>query len=449
MRRTSVSWHLSIAPVDLRPIGGQVSLAYADRVMPCGAIAHMAIADQPAVGCPEDFLCRTSHGWFVPEAALLLLPHCDAFQVWPLQLAQSAPAPTTLSLLRQTSGSDHFAGSLEPTEGAERVYSSNSNGQVVVLANNGLVYVSTATYADQDSIRSGVLFAYLGPSGLGVEYGGLTHFTRVLPPLPDLPAVQFVAGSCEGHSQPTVVDFRAIQGSLQVCCTEVDATPAQRIEAAILGGGEPDPANPVIARISQGQLQVLHREQVVSPFVPLLAPPPTPLVVLPRRLNVGTGWDEEQTTLGDTSQAVHSPSSTVLLIAACSLPRLGPRLGLLGLGLFRFWLTVGSARAAPQHAQVQVDAATPPVPVFADDWQSFDTTDARLTDVTSLASAEEHVRLALRLFCSPPGSSLGWDTGHSVTGRRITFFRFVYGLLIASMSCSCPRTALLLELTTC
>ncbi|CAE7520734.1 hypothetical protein AK812_SmicGene23919 [Symbiodinium microadriaticum] len=238
--------------------------------MPCGAIAHMAIADQPVLGCPEDFLCRTSQGWFAPDAALLLLPHCDAFQVWPLQLAQSAPPPATLSLLRQNSGSELFAGSLEPTEGAERAYSNDFDGQGVIIARNGLVYVTITAYADQDSIRSSALFAYLGPSGLGIEYGGLTHFARVLPPLPELPAVQFVAGNCDGHAQPSVVDLRAVQGSLHVCCTEPDATPAQRIEAAIQGFGGPDPANPVIARIGQGLLQVLHREQAVSPFVPLI-----------------------------------------------------------------------------------------------------------------------------------------------------------------------------------
>ena len=131
----------------------------------------------------------------------------------------------------------------------------------------------------------------------------------MLPPLPELPAVQFVAGNCDGHAQPSVVDLRAIQGSLQVCCTEPDATPAQRIEAAIQGSGEPDPANPVIARISQGLLQVLHPEQAVSPFVPLIAPPPTPLVVLQRRPNLGTGWGDAHTTMGDTSHAVSFPLS--------------------------------------------------------------------------------------------------------------------------------------------
>ena len=182
------------------------------RAMPCGAIAQMAIADQPGLACPEEVMCRTSQGWFVVAASLLLLPHCDAFQVWPLHLVQAAPPPSTLSLLRQTSGSDHFGGSLEPTDGAERVYRGSDDGQAVVIRQNGLVYVPTPGYADQDSIRSSALFAYLGPSGLGIEYGGVTHFARVLPPLPDLPAVQFVAGCCEGHTQPVVVDLRALHG---------------------------------------------------------------------------------------------------------------------------------------------------------------------------------------------------------------------------------------------
>ena len=424
LRRTSVSWHLSIVPVDLRPIGGPISLAYADRVMPCGAIAHMAIADQPVLGCPEDFLCRTSQGWFAPDAALLLLPHCDAFQVWPLQLAQSAPPPATLSLLRQNSGSELFAGSLEPTEGAERAYSNDFDGQGVIIARNGLVYVTITAYADQDSIRSSALFAYLGPSGLGIEYGGLTHFARVLPPLPELPAVQFVAGNCDGHAQPSVVDLRAVQGSLHVCCTEPDATPAQRIEAAIQGFGGPDPANPVIARIGQGLLQVLHREQAVSPFVPLIAPPPTPLVVLLRRPNIGAGWGDTPTTLGDTSYAASFSLSAALVVVVGAFHGFEPRVGWLGLLLVRYGFSTSTVWAAPLPTAF-CGGVTAPVAGAFDGWQTFNTTDDRLTEVRSLASAEEHVRLALRLFCSPPGNTLGWDVGSSVTGVRTTFFRFV------------------------
>ncbi|OLP97846.1 hypothetical protein AK812_SmicGene19787 [Symbiodinium microadriaticum] len=236
LRKASTSWHLSVVPVDLRPVGGRLALAYADRVMPCGAIAHMAIADQAGLECPAELLCRTSQGWFEANAAILLLPHCDAFQVWPLQLVQAAPPPTTLSLLRQPSGSDRFESSLEPTSGPERALSEREISSAVVLSDNGLFYCQVDGFADKDSIRSSVLFAYLGPSGLGIEYGGITHFARVLPPLPDLPAVQFVAGCCEGPLQPTVVDLRALQGSLQVCCAEPDATPAQRIELAVAAG---------------------------------------------------------------------------------------------------------------------------------------------------------------------------------------------------------------------
>ena len=423
LRRTSVSWHLSVVPVDLRPIGGTIALAYADRVMPCGAIAHMAIADQPSLGCPEDFLCRTSHGWFAPDAALLLLPHCDAFQVWPLHLTQSAPPPATLSLLRQTSGSELLATSLEPTEGVERAYSHHFDGQAVIIARNGLVYVPIAAYADQDSIRSSALLAYLGPSGLGIEYGGLTHFARVLPPLPDLPAVQFVAGSCDGHGQPTVVDLRAIHGSLHVCCTDSDATPAQRIEAAIHSGGEPDPAHPVVARLSQGMLQVLHREQAVSPFAPLLAPPPAPLVVLRRHSNVGTGWDDAHTTLGDTSHAKSFSVAASFCIVASVLSGPAPRSGWAAVFLLRYGLSAFSAEAVPPPVSSD-DGGTPASGTY-DGWQTFDAKDDRLTEVGSLASAAEHVRLALRLYCSPSGSPLGWDASSSSTGVRTAFFRFV------------------------
>ena len=313
LRKASTSWHLSVVPVDLRPVGGRLALAYADRVMPCGAIAHMAIADQAGLECPAELLCRTSQGWFEANAAILLLPHCDAFQVWPLQLVQAAPPPTTLSLLRQPSGSDRFESSLEPTSGPERALSEREISSAVVLSDNGLFYCQVDGFADKDSIRSSVLFAYLGPSGLGIEYGGITHFARVLPPLPDLPAVQFVAGCCEGPLQPTVVDLRALQGSLQVCCAEPDATPAQRIELAVAAGGEPDPSNPIIGRLSCGALQVLHREQLVHAFSPLLEAPPTPLILLPRRPNLGTGWDGASHTLEEIGAAFRPTAGNTVI----------------------------------------------------------------------------------------------------------------------------------------
>ena len=423
LRRTSTSWHLSVVPVDLRPVGGRISLAFADRVMPCGAIAHMAIADQAGLECPADLLCRTSQGWFDAAAAILLLPHCDAFQVWPLHLVQAAPPPTTLTLLRQTSGSDRFDGSLEPTEGPERAQGMRETGQAVVISDNGILYCPVDGYADRDSLRSNVLFAYLGPSGLGIEYGGITHFARVLPPLPDLPAVQFVASCCEGLSQPTVVDLRAIQGSLQVCCTAPDATPAQRIETAVVFGGEPDPANPVLGRLSCGALQVLHREQIVNPFVPLIEQPPTPLVVLPRRPNLGSGWDGTAHTLDDLGDAVRpTPATTILgvVVLALACKGLAGWQGfLIMLGGLHWHLT--SVAASP----AQTSCSPQPGGSVVGEWQSYDSSDDRLTDVGTLASAVEHVRLAALLYCSPPGETLRWHARPSTTGVKLAYFRFV------------------------
>ena len=101
-----------------------------------------------------------------------------------------------------------------------------------------------------------------------------------------------------------------------------------------------------------------------------------------------------------------------------------PRLGWLGLLLFRYGLSASTVWAAPLPAASPGGVTAPVAGVF-DGWQAFNATDDRLTEVSSLASAEEHVRLALRLFCSPPGSTLGWDVSSSVTGVRTTFFRFV------------------------
>ena len=390
--------------------------------MPCGAIAHMAIADQVSLECPAELLCRTSQGWFDAAAALLLLPHCDAFQVWPLHLVQAAPPPTTLTLLRQPSESDRFVGSLEPTEGPERVQGPRESGQAVVISDNGVLHCPVNGFADRDSLRSSVLFSYLGPSGLGIEYGGITHFARVLPPLPDLPAVQFVAGCCGGHLQPTVVDLRAIQGSLHVCCTEPDATPAQRIEIAVASGGEPDPANPVLSRLSCGALQVLHREQLVNPFVPLTEPPPTPLVILPRRPNLCSGWDGTTHTLDDIGAASRSVAAHVVLgVVSFALVRSGSSVWpsfLLLLGGLRSQFVDATASTVPNTCSQEGHGAL-------GEWQSYDSSDDRLTDAGTLASAAEHVRLATRLFCSPPGETLRWHAQPSTTGVKLAYFRFV------------------------
>ena len=206
--------------------------------------------------------------------------------------------------------------------------------------------------------------------------------------------------------------------------TEADATPAQRIEAAIQVSGEPDPASPLLARLSQGRLTVLHREQVVSPMVPLIAPPPTPPGILPRRTNIGAGWDNTEEHPADSSVAnMPQGISCAAGVAGLVMAHDRPSGATLAIGILHCML-ISAARASPSPVEAtRAEAGEGQDPLG--DWQPFSSEDVRLTDGSALASAEEHVRLATRLYCSPADSTLGWYTPHSGTGAKLTFFRLV------------------------
>ena len=108
---TSLAWNLVQVPVDLRPLGGRIMLLTSGRCATCGDIAAVAIHDQALGPCPV-VLCRTSQGWFHPSARLLLLPHGDAFQVWPMNQAAVSPVAVENSDGRTPTLEDRFSTSL-------------------------------------------------------------------------------------------------------------------------------------------------------------------------------------------------------------------------------------------------------------------------------------------------------------------------------------------------
>ena len=282
----STPWHVEYIPVDLRPCGGRVTLQLTSRAVPCGFIACQAFTQQRIRVAPEGFLCRTSAGWFVPSAYVTLLPSGDAFQVWPVQRIQAAVISAADSLPVTVTLDDRFATSLDSQRGVELAFHDSSGDNAVVLSELGLCYVRAPVFADHLSIRSVVLaqFGNLGGSGREV-----THFARLLPPLDNLPAIQFVAVSHWGTGQPALVDLRALSGSIAVFTCSHDATPLERARQAVRQVGEPDDAAPLESYLRTGRVSVLHREQLLDPFQPVRAEPPCPLVFVPRRSNVAAG----------------------------------------------------------------------------------------------------------------------------------------------------------------
>ena len=283
----SLAWNLVQVPVDLRPLGGRISLLTTGRCTSCGDIAAAAINAQRLGPCPV-FLCRTSQGWFHPTARLLLLPHGDAFQVWPMNQASVTSLDIDNPEGRDPTLEDCFSTSLSLPSVGELAYHDLSGANAVVLHLHGHTYTCLPSYADHLTLRSAALHAVA--ADLRVLAHGRLCFARMLPPLDRLPAIQFVAAYCNDEEVMGVVDLRPSGGGVYVVQVPTDATPAERIACAVSSHGEPDPEYPLAASLAQGLLHVMHREHVVDPFAPLAAAVPAPVVVTRRHSHVAAGY---------------------------------------------------------------------------------------------------------------------------------------------------------------
>ena len=268
----TLEWHTTLLPVDLRPCGGAVALVETRRTLPCGVIACNAL--------------RTGEGWYVPSAYITLLPRGDAFQVWPVGRIQTTVLPSADSLPQVTTLDDRFEVSLSLPGGPVLAYHDVSGDNAVVLTDNGLHYVRAPTFADHLSIRTVVFSHFISGPGLA---SGTTHFARILPPLDNLPAIQFVAVTHAGQDHPAVVDLRALDGGIAVLTMSAGSTPLERIRSAVQRIGEPARACPLESNVRLGRISIIHREQIVDPFAPLYGAPPVPLVVVGRLPHVAQG----------------------------------------------------------------------------------------------------------------------------------------------------------------
>ncbi|CAE7446101.1 unnamed protein product [Symbiodinium sp. CCMP2592] len=277
----SMPWHRVLMPVDLRPLGGSVSLVATERNQPCGNIVADAAAQQQLSIAEQDFLCRTCGAWFVPQAYTSMLPRGDTLQAWPVQRDRaSARTEHGGSLSPRLSLEDVFSTSLSLPSPVALAFHEENGANAVVLYTQGLHYTFAPVYADHLSIRSTVMGSFMHE----VTSGGLefSHFARILPPLDRLPAIQFVAMQCTVGQFPGVIDFRPLGGGLVVGAMARDSPPATRLKDAVASYGEPDASTSVMSSLATGSLCVIHRECVVDPYSPLHAAVPAPLVIVRR-----------------------------------------------------------------------------------------------------------------------------------------------------------------------
>ncbi|CAE7208415.1 unnamed protein product, partial [Symbiodinium microadriaticum] len=291
-------WFLVHVPVDLRPLGGTIRIVEACRWAPCGDAAVLAL-HAARLSFQGGFVCRTTQGWFTSTALLGLLPHGDAFQVWPVNqvpLPMSGAGDRSLSI----SGSfvDRFGTSLSYPAPDELAYHELSGANAVVLQPHGLLYLGVPSFADDGVLRQTALAAVY-PGTLPEEPA---YCLRVLPPLDCLPAIQFVVTDTSDGMVPSVVDLRPVHGGVAVVEVVPTATPAERIYAAVRCYGEPVVSRPLYMQLARGHVRLLHRGHVVDAHTPLHAELPAPLVVVPR--NPESSSSQPETTLAaDTTEA--------------------------------------------------------------------------------------------------------------------------------------------------
>ncbi|CAE7776247.1 unnamed protein product [Symbiodinium sp. CCMP2592] len=412
-----VAWYQCTLPVDLRPVGGNIQVLSARRDHACVDVVRRALLAQ---GLPSEqaVLLRTSKGWFSPASFLLLLPELDSFQVWPIT-ASSVEAIEGDSLPSVVSD-DWFRVSLPYTQGSEAALHDTAGSNAVVIYSNGLFFTQAPSFADHLTLRSSVLHTFLA-SAPGDPTVPL-HFARLLPPLDNLPPVQFVAMFCHDGLPPALVDLRPLGGALHVFGASMYDTPAMRIQTAISQGGDPSVHRPLTSRLVSGELLVLHREVIVNPFVALQGQPPLPIVVVARRDNIASGFrtadphhvvsdeedehDEVSPSPLEVSRGWGAVPSSVCLLVACQ-GRLRCVLGVI-------WLRISSAMVPGFQEGV-------PFQVPADrvsDWEE--------QVGPGLADVNAHSRLAYRLALPDSLTQLSWTTASGMfflQGNR-PFFQF-------------------------
>ena len=347
----TMPWYDAHTPVDLRPVGGRISLVVTRRDLPCGAVVDAALTAQ-GLRLSTDYLCRTNQGLFHPDARLGLLPYGDAFQVWPADRLPLAPVGSSApSIEPPPSCEDRFTTSISYPGTSELAFHEANGANAVIIHSHGFVYACVPSFADHETISSAAFSAVTRDIPSTSVFH--TFFVRVMPPLDRLPAIQFVAAPMQHDLRPGLVDLRPVGGGISIVMIERGASPNARLERAIAQQGEPHPQYPLETLVARGVVCVLHREQVVDPARPLHGEPPCPVTLVRR---IGTGSVRSRDDLSTDHTLPGSPRSlgfgtgprVALALWSCGQGWFG--LCLLAIG--SFGLHVAEAVQAPDPASM-------------------------------------------------------------------------------------------------
>ncbi|CAE7632916.1 scube2 [Symbiodinium sp. CCMP2592] len=123
-------------------------------------------------------------------------------------------------------------------------------------------------FADAETIREAVRRDYTGTPA-GAE-AAPPYFERILPPLPHLPAIQFLSDSDIADLQPFALDLRPVGEGIHVAASLAQDPPIARLHLVLERLGQMPGGQAISADLAQGGLTFLHNEQCVPAEAPLM-----------------------------------------------------------------------------------------------------------------------------------------------------------------------------------
>ena len=291
-----LGWNSVRLPVDLRPVGGRISLLRCARDDTCSRLFAAAMDHQGIFRPAAGILGRCCWGWFSLASQPLLAPGVDTLQFLP------GPDPHGLQPLFGTtleppvSLQTNMQVSTLPSPPPHEIFQGFSANHAVLITPNGLVYVEVPVFADAATYRRLVSLQADPPSGGGIM--------RLWQPLPLLPHVQFLEIHCTAAQVPCVLDFRPMGWRIMTVCAEQPVTACSALQAAFDSGADIPEA--WIEDCLASRIGVLHKERAVRPSAPLLGGPPFVLLFFPHIFVADESSSDRNVGGGEVPQAEHT-----------------------------------------------------------------------------------------------------------------------------------------------
>ena len=292
-----LGWNSVRLPVDLRPIGGRISLLRCARDDLCSRLLAAALDQQGIFRPVTGILGRCCWGWFSLASQPLLAPGVDTLQFLP------GPDPYGLQPLFGTTSEPpvslqtNMQVSTLPSPPPHEIFQGFSANHAVLITPQRLVYVEVPVFADAATYRRLVGLQADPPPGGGIM--------RLWQPLPLLPHVQFLEIHCLAEQAPCVLDFRPMGWRIMTVCVDPPVSACSAVQAAVASGVD---VPEWIEDCHASRLGVLHRERAVRPTAPLLGGPPFVLLFFPHVFGVDDSSSDGQVGGG----ASFNPDHTVL-----------------------------------------------------------------------------------------------------------------------------------------